>query len=99
MYADDAAVLVSCTNIEQVQSLLSREIETVSEWLIGNKLSLHLGRTESTLFGSKSMLKSQSNMTISCHTNRDQNSGPVPRCYFGSDSVLWVNDPIYYTES
>ena len=39
------------------------------EWLIGNKLSLHLGKTESILFGSKSRLKSQSNMTISCHTN------------------------------
>ena len=69
LYADDAAILVSGTNIEQVQSLLSGELEMVSEWLIGNKLSLHLGKTESILFGSKSRLKSQSNMTISCHTN------------------------------
>ena len=69
MYADDAAILVSGTNIEQVQSLLSDELEMVSEWLLGNKLSLHLGKTESILFDSKSRLKSQSNMTISCRNN------------------------------
>ena len=69
LYADDAAILVSGTNIEQVQLLLSGELEMVSEWLIGTKLSLHLGKTESILFGSKSRLKSQSNITISCHTN------------------------------
>ena len=69
LYADDAAVLVSGTNTEQVQSLLSGELEMVSEWLIGNKLSLHLGKTESILFGSKSRLSAQSDMTISCHTN------------------------------
>ena len=83
LYADDATILVSGTNIESVQSLLSGELEMVSEWLIGNKLSLHLGKTESMLFGSKSRLKSQSNMTISC-----QNSGHISRCYFGSDSIL-----------
>ena len=41
----------------------------VCEWLIGSKLSLHLGKRESLLFGSKSRLKSQSNMSTSCHTN------------------------------
>ena len=68
LYADDAAILVSGTKTEHVQSLLSGELEMVSEWLIGHKSSLHLGKTESILFGSKSRLKSQSNMTISCHT-------------------------------
>ena len=54
LHADNAAILVSGTNInmnKQVQSLLSGELEMVSEWLIGNKLSLHLGNTESILFG------------------------------------------------
>ena len=43
--------------------------EMVSGWLIWNKLSLHLEKTKFILFASKSRLKSQSNMTISCHTN------------------------------
>ena len=37
-----------------------------SEWLVDNKLSLHLGKTESILFGSISGLKSQLNLRISC---------------------------------
>ena len=53
LYAHDSAILVAGQNIAQVESLLSRELETVSEWLIGNKLSLHIGKTESILFGSK----------------------------------------------
>ena len=64
LYADDSAILVAGQNIAHIESLLSRELETVSEWLIGNKLSLHLRKTEPILFGSKSRLKSQSNMTI-----------------------------------
>ena len=69
LYADDSAILVSGKNIAQTELLLSRELETVSEWLIGNKLSLLIGKTEYILFGSKPRLKSQSNMTISWHTN------------------------------
>ena len=56
LYADDSAILVAGQNIAQIESLLSRELETVSEWLIGNKLSLDLGKTEYILFGSKPRL-------------------------------------------
>ena len=38
----------------------------MSEWLIDNKLSLHLGKTESILFGSQPRLKSKSALNISC---------------------------------
>ena len=38
----------------------------VSEWLVDNELSLHLGKTESILFVSKSTLKSQLSLRISC---------------------------------
>ena len=31
-----------------------------------NKLSLHLGKTESVLFGSKLKLRSKSNLNVSC---------------------------------
>ena len=46
--------------------LLKMELETVSDCLIDNKLSMHLGKTESILFGSKTKLKSVSNLNISC---------------------------------
>ena len=67
IYADDAALLVHGKNLKDIQSSLSSELEMVNQWLISNKLSLHLGKTESILFGSKHRLKkSQSNLNISC---------------------------------
>ena len=66
LYADDSAILVADKKISTIESLLQNELEVISEWLVDNKLSLHLGKTESILFGSKSRLRSQSNLRISC---------------------------------
>ena len=66
LYADDSAILVADKHISNIEKLLKKELETVSDWLIDNKLSLHLGKTESILFGSKIKLKSESNLNISC---------------------------------
>ena len=49
-----------------VEHILQNELEIVSEWLVDNKFSLHLGKTESILFGSTSRLKSQSVLSITC---------------------------------
>ena len=46
--------------LSNIESVLQNELEIVSEWLVDNKLSLHLGKTESILFGSRPRLKSQS---------------------------------------
>ena len=46
--------------------MLQKELEVVSEWRVDNKLSIHIGKTESILFGSKIRLKSQSNLQILC---------------------------------
>lgn len=66
LYADDSAILVADKRVSTIEILLQKELEVVSEWLVDNKLSLHLGKTESILFGSKIRLKSQSNLQISC---------------------------------
>ena len=51
LYADDSAILVSGKDVGQIQITLSKELASIREWLIDNKLSLHLGKTESILFG------------------------------------------------
>ena len=51
LYADDSALLVSGNNISTIEYTLSMELEKLNLWLIDNKLSLHLGKTESILFG------------------------------------------------
>ena len=49
LYADDSALLVSDKNPLGIGISLSKELESCRQWLIDNKLSLHLGKTESTV--------------------------------------------------
>ena len=57
LYADDSSILVSGKDVSQIQATLSKELESIREWLIDNKLSLHLGKTESILFGTNKKLQ------------------------------------------
>ena len=67
LYADDSAILVSGKDIPTVEKALSEDLLSVSHWLVDNKLSLHLGKTESIVFGSKQKLRSQSSLNITCN--------------------------------
>ena len=51
LYADDSALLVSGKDVVKIEQVLSRELKAVNEWLEENCLSLHLGKTQSILFG------------------------------------------------
>ena len=53
LYADDSALMVSDKKINVIESKLEDNLLALSIWLEENKLSLHLGKTESILFGSK----------------------------------------------
>ena len=44
-------------DISTVENALQTDLQIVSEWPIDYKLSLHLSKTESVLFGSKSRLR------------------------------------------
>lgn len=67
LYADDSCVLVSGKDRSEIESVLSSEMDVLSQWLVCNKLSLHLGKTESVLFGSKPRLKSHHNLNVVCN--------------------------------
>ena len=47
LFADDSAILVADKSISNIELLFQMKLEVVSDWLIDNKLSLHLGKTES----------------------------------------------------
>lgn len=67
LYADDSGILVSGKCKSEIENVLSTELEAVSEWLICNKLSLHLGKTESILFGSKTRLRNHYSLNVTCN--------------------------------
>ena len=71
LYADDSALLVSGTSVSVIEETLGHELTFLSEWLVDNKLSIHLGKTESILFGSNKKIHKQStmNMKIICGDN------------------------------
>ena len=67
LYADDSALVKSGRNPSEIEAFLSEELKSVSDWLVMNKLSLHLGKTESILFASRHNLKKVSNLNVSCN--------------------------------
>jgi len=77
LYADDSTILVSHSDCSVVEQQLSKDLQSVSEWLIDNKLSLHLGKTESILFCSKPKLKSNPSLNISCNNTSIQSTASV----------------------
>ena len=62
--ADDSALLIRGENIN-IEQQLSEELTKLNVWLIDNKLSLHLGKTESILFASNRKLKQHTFLGIS----------------------------------
>ena len=65
LYADDSALLIRRKSIIDIEQKLSEELAKLNVWLIENKLSLHLGKTESLLFASTRKLKQQKFLRIS----------------------------------
>ena len=56
LYADDSALVYSGSDPAEVASFLSSELGICRTWLIDNRLSLHLGKTECILFGPRRRL-------------------------------------------
>ncbi len=66
LYVDDSVLLVSDQNPKVVSDTLSRELETCNEWLIDNRLSLHLGKTEAMLRGTERKIKNREGFEVKC---------------------------------
>jgi hypothetical protein len=66
LYADDSVLVTSSKNIEQINNILSSQLKSVQDWLVKNKLSLHLGKTQSIVFGSKQKLNVESRLKVEC---------------------------------
>ena len=69
LHADDSALIASGKNVADIESTLSSELEYVSNWLIDNKLSLHLGKTQSILIGTNRKLSTGVKLNVICNGN------------------------------
>ena len=77
LYADDSTLIVAGSDPKVIADTLSFELNSSREWLIDNKLSLHLGKTESILFGSKRKLKRVNSFEVRCNNEVIQHVNSV----------------------
>lgn len=77
LYADDSGILVAGKNRSFIEKQLSEDLELVHQWLVDNRLSLHLGKTESILFGSKVKVNNYGDLCISCSDKAIQSTSSV----------------------
>ena len=66
LYADDSALIFSHKDPTFIASHLSAQLASCRTWITDNRLSLHVGKTESILFGSSRRLRRVSNYQITC---------------------------------
>ncbi|CAB4045040.1 Hypothetical predicted protein, partial [Paramuricea clavata] len=61
LFADDTNLTAAGESINDVEAAMNSDLENLRKWLIANKLSLNVAKTEFILIGSKPMIKSISN--------------------------------------
>ena len=66
LYADDSALVFSHQDSGVIASSLTRELSNCKRWLLDNKLSLHVGKTECVLFGTGKRLKKVGEFNVTC---------------------------------
>ena len=56
MYADDTPLTYADKNVNIIQSCLNEDLLNISKWLIANKLTLNMSKTDFLLIGSRQKL-------------------------------------------
>ena len=67
MYADDTSISVTASNHSDLEAKTNAELERVNAWLITNKLSLNIAKTEFMTIGSRQKLLTQNGNPINTH--------------------------------
>ena len=65
MYADDTVLFYSSKDVHDIESVLTKELGVVSNWLNENSLYLHKDKTESVLFGTRARLSNTTSFDVS----------------------------------
>ena len=66
LYADDSVLLFTHENVDVINDQLNRDFNSLCEWFVDNKLSIHFGedKTKSILFTSKNKIKKVGKLSI-----------------------------------
>ena len=64
LYADDSCLSVTNKDITYIENKLNENLSSLCDWLVDNKLSIHLGKTECIIFGTANKLKKNNSINI-----------------------------------
>ena len=66
LYADDSTLVASGRNAAELGRFLSDQLGRCKDWMVDNRLSLHLGKTECVLIGSRRKLQGAQDFRVLC---------------------------------
>ena len=92
LYADESVFFASGWDLVGIEATLSSELESLNCWLI-NDNSLHLGKTEFIVFGTKRKLCKCNTFNIVCNGNVIESKSSVTHLRVTLDQFL-SGDPI-----
>jgi len=64
MYADDTYITMAASDLNVLEREMNNELRNLNLWLLANKFSLNIAKTEFKLIGSLQRLRLQSNQQI-----------------------------------
>ena len=64
LYADDSTLLVSERDVGLIEERLCNKLSSLNGGLVDNRLSIHLGKAECLLFGTRSRFRINSEMKV-----------------------------------
>ena len=64
MYADDTSISYSSKNIDDLNETLNSDLDSLKQWLEGNKLSLNVIKTQAMVIGSRPNIKKISDKLV-----------------------------------
>ncbi len=92
LYADYRVLLASDKNPKVISETLSENLETCNDWLTDNRLSLHLGKTEAMIWGTKYKFKKKEGFAVKCKDTTINSTKEVKYLRNQIDETLSGND-------
>ena len=66
LYADDSTLVASGRDAAELGRYLSEQLARCKDWMVDNRLSLHLGKTDCILIGSRRRLQNEEDFRVLC---------------------------------
>ena len=80
--------MVTHKDIQVIEDTLNGNLSSLCDWLIDNKLSIHLGKTESILFGTRHLLSKANELHINYRNQQIEQKQSVKYLGVTLDSSL-----------